>query len=433
MKKLKVFDKYETPYSWKESVRSGVPRKKEKPYPRRLVTALQIGLAVIAVCSIGAFVIVFNFNGVTDSGSANNSHSGDYSTVITNPNTKPDTPDSSNTGLIDYSVSGRVTKFRNNGYMIITEGAVSYNVKVPDVVVDSSRNKIIELTDEAKSYIEHNNLNVRVKHNGEVVSYNNGLFYPQINDSYTLSVDLSGMTDDYQAPEVSDELVLLDNAFDVYCGSFEGCYNAYSDELYDAFVGNCEAVDDDIVVRVKNNTDFIIKRLSSAGLFSDYNGDLNTENVASVYRIIFALSSKDGMSVHNMLSGMINNNTVVSNSGELAQAGLKIEDGYGEAKYFYYDSTPDTIYVVMCIKFVPTSDMQKYGIKKMIADGTPIEFVIGNLSNVDASAIADGRSKLLCFCKDSSDCKHSTNIKIEEKNILIAASIMAKDTQNQPE
>lgn len=429
MKKLNFFEKYETPYSWKESVRNGVAGKKEKPCPRGLVTVLQLGLAVIAVCAIGTFVLSGSFDSIADSSSQYTPHSGDLSTIVTDPNTNPDSSntDSHNTPAAENMITGNVSLFRGNGYMIVRQGVEAYNIKVPDVVVDED-NTVVKLTDEIKGYIQQNNLEVRVTFNGPINTYKDGVLFPQIDNVYSIVVDLSQMPEDYTAPEVSHKYMLIENAFSAFCSSFDGKYNnAYSDVIFSDFLNPCNALDKELVGTIKNNTNLVLKQTTPIGVFADKYCRITSGTDATEYRYIMALSSKDGSDVYETFITMSSKNTIASNCDELEEAGIKLTNQYGEVKYFYYDTTPDTIYIVVCMSFDTTEELAADGVKKILANGTDLEFAIGRLNGIDITAIREGNSELFCLCEDSSACKHNKKVDADESNVLIAVQVTARE------
>lgn len=79
MKKIDLFDKYTTPESWKDAVRSGVRQEKEKKhYSLSFLPSLQTVLAVVIICVVVGFVakggIVNLINTTTDDNSENNGY-----------------------------------------------------------------------------------------------------------------------------------------------------------------------------------------------------------------------------------------------------------------------------------------------------------------------------------------------------------------------
>jgi|GEM_PF-2550122 len=79
MKKIDLFDKYTTPESWKDAVRSGVRQEKEKKrYSLSFLPSLQTVLAVVIICVVVGFVakggIVNLINTTKDDNSENNGY-----------------------------------------------------------------------------------------------------------------------------------------------------------------------------------------------------------------------------------------------------------------------------------------------------------------------------------------------------------------------
>lgn len=403
MKRLNVFDKYETPYSWKESVRSGVPRKKEKPYPRGLVTALQLGLAAIAVCAIGVFVMLSGFDNFTTGNNDSSSHSGDANSVVSKPNANPD----STTEYLGNSITGNVVKFRSNGYMIIRQGSEYYNVKVPSVVI--SDGEVISLTDDVKEFAQTRFVSAKISHNSQITRYNGDMMYPQIDNTYALTLDLSLMPDNYFATTApDDEEILMENAYNAYCASFSGYNNAYSDKGYEEFVEICKQKDEKLVGRFNNNSDFEFIAITPTGVHANKYSVINPAGeIAYEYRYVFALRSKDGSNALENFNKAGTEYTLATNYRELKENGLSIINDNGEMKVFFFSSNPDTMYIVVALRFDSTHEIVNFGAKSILEDAVPFEFVIGKLSDEDINAIADGSASAVCFCENSNTCKHS--------------------------
>lgn len=183
----------------------------------------------------------------------------------------------------------------------------------------------------------------------------------------------------------------------------------------------------------KSNSDLEFTAVTPVGMFANNDSVINpVDEIAYEYRYVLALRSKDGSDVYEEYETMRSKNTVVPNSTELSEAGLSRKTLQEEC-FYYFESTPDTIYVVLSLSFGITAEIVAQGPRQIIESGVPIEFAVGVFSDSDVQAISDGSASFICLCDDPSTCKHSKMVGTDESGLLLAVIVGSKENTSHTE